>query len=215
MFNRISNFAESLSTAFGRPTKDKNSFKILLIAYYDPHGIKTIIEHVEKIREYSKNQVEIYNMFGKRYPRGFELPKFIRFNHYDCIIIHNTVSYNPDNLFRLDRSLKTKFAEYQGIKVLLKQDEHFRTNHVINYFNESKFNVLVSVLPKNKIHDLYPENKITAHFIQAHTGYISDELKSIHNPVPLSQREIDIGYRGSIQPFNFGWLSYEKKNDRR
>ena len=42
------------------------------------------------------------------------------------LVIHNSVSYNVDNLRSLDRYLGQKIKDYSGIKVLMKQDENFK-----------------------------------------------------------------------------------------
>lgn len=183
--------------------------KILLIAYFDPNGVKTIIDHVFVFEKYSKNDIDILNLYGPSYPRGLELP-FPRLIHkYDVVVIHNTVSYNVNNLYSLSKSVGG-FVNFQGLKVLIKQDEHYKTDQIRKFIENEKFRVLFSVLNKENAQKLY-DFSCSLKIIQAHTGYVSDEYLNL-KPKPFGERLIDFGYRGSIQPYNFGWLSYEKKS---
>ncbi|WP_210497806.1 hypothetical protein, partial [Microvirga antarctica] len=47
-------------------------------------------------------------------------------------------------------------------------------------------------------------------FIHAYTGYIAPSLRDMPRG-GMAERQIDISYRGSIQPLEFGRLGFEKR----
>jgi len=183
-----------------------------MVAYFDPAGISTIVENIGSWTSLSKYKFDIVNLFEGKHTNGLELPPALELRHYDAILLHCTVAYNPINLRALDRSLKTKIRNFRGIKILMKQDEHFRTNEIVEYISSRHFDVLLTVADKSMIEHFYPPKKIGTKLKIYHalTGYISDEMLNQHFP-PLSERPIDVGYRGSIQGWQLGRLAYEKR----
>ena len=58
---------------------------------------------------------------------------------------------------------------------------------------------------------VYPRDVVgNVDFVHAFTGYVSPALRALKR-LDVSDRSIDISYRGSIQPLEFGRLGYEKR----
>ena len=182
--------------------------RILLLCHFDPKGIPTIPENINYLKSFSKFEIRIMNFFGKIVP--FQISPEVDLNHYSGVLIHNTLSYFPENMQSLDCQLHVKFTDYQGLKILFKQDEHFRTHQVAEYTKRNKFNLVFTCLSNSERSKVYiPEVVENMQFFQMLTGYVTPKMRRLNYPV--EDRKIDIGYRGSIQPLIFGQLAYEKQ----
>jgi hypothetical protein len=185
--------------------------ELLLLCYYDPEGILTVPETVAFLQKFSRFSVTVLNLFehGKN-GDGLSLSRYINLRKFDGIVIHNTLSYNVDNLRSLDSLLKFKIRDFTGVKVLMKQDENFKIKELAAYIGETQFDLIFTCLPPEAIPLVYPASLVgTPAFSRMLTGYITPTLR--HLPKRKESRKIDIGYRGSIQPLNFGRLAYEKR----
>lgn len=185
--------------------------EVLLLCFYDPIGISTVPETVAYLQMESRYSVSVLNLFEHRQSsNGLELAPGFNLNRFAAIIIHNTVSYNVDNLRSLDRLLTTRLEDFKGAKLLLKQDENFRFREVAEYIGEIGFDVVFTCLPDDAIAKIYPAEIVgNTRFVRMLTGYVTPSLRTI--PPQTEGRPIDIGYRGSIQPLSFGRLAYEKR----
>lgn len=179
--------------------------KILFIVSEAENCINTISETIHEIAIHSAYDISILNLdkFGQFLPRRIEL------SAYDGIILHNTVTFNPRWLSKCDFFTKEKLSAFKGPKIILKQDEAYRTKEFIEYLAKSKFDVLFTcwdIETAEKVYSpLLPDLKIETFL----TGYVSEKLKKIRFP-DMNDRSIDVGYRGSLQPIIFGRLAYEK-----
>lgn len=185
--------------------------KVLLLCFYDPNGVSTVPENIAFFQELSGFPVTVVNLCEHRQSfEGLELPPSFNINRYSAVVIHNTVSYNIDNLRSIDRQLPVKLKDYQGVKILLKQDENYRFRETASYIGEVAFDVVFTCLPPEEIEKVYPKEVVGGvRFIRMLTGYVTPTLRVFrsHN----DSRPIDIGYRGSIQPLDFGRLAFEKR----
>lgn len=196
-------------TGFGRTSARPE--EVLLLCYYDPNGVSTVPETVAYLQVKSKFSVSVLNLFEHRQSlNGLELTSTLNLNRFSAVVIHNTISYNVDNLRSLDRLLPIRLAQFDGVKVLLRQDENFRFKEVACYIGDVNFDVVFTCLPSDAVSKIYPAEIVgTPRFVRMLTGYVTPSLRSI---TPNSGvRPIDIGYRGSIQPLSFGRLAFEKR----
>jgi glycosyltransferase involved in cell wall biosynthesis len=185
--------------------------RVLLVCFYDPAGISTVPETVAFMQAESRYAVTVLNMFEHRVDAGhLRLHSSIDLNVFDALVIHNSVSYNVDNLRSLDRDLACKFSDYTGAKILLKQDENFRFRETAEFVGRAGFDVVFTCLPPESVGLIYPPELVgNVRFERMLTGYVTPTLRRRD---PFGQEKtIDIGYRGSIQPTAFGWLAYEKR----
>ncbi|MBI5740656.1 MAG: glycosyltransferase family 1 protein [Nitrospirae bacterium] len=185
----------------------KSRLKILFLAWYDPQGLGTILENVKEVCRLSRFHFEVLNL----YDEAMEIPSGLNYYKYDALMIHCTLSYNIDNLRALDGNHPRKIKDFPGLKVMMKQDEHYRTDGIVQYLQDNAFDLLFTCVPSSEIEKVYPKEKFPRlKFHQMLTGYVTDEMRKF----TFSQdedRPLDIGYRGSLQPWSFGRLSYEKQ----
>jgi glycosyltransferase involved in cell wall biosynthesis len=185
--------------------------EVLLICYYDPAGISTVPETVAFMQSASRFAVTVVNLFEHRADSGFlRLRPSVDLDAYGAVVVHNTVSYNVDNLRSLDQGLARTLRDYAGVKILMKQDENYRFREVARYIGETGFDLVFTCLPPEAVPLVYPPEVVgKARFERMLTGYVTPTLRA-RRPA-AGPRPIDIGYRGSIQPLSFGWLAYEKR----
>lgn len=185
--------------------------QVLLLCFYDPTGISTVPETVAFMQKASRYSVTVLNLFEHRIDSGYlRLHPWIRLQAFDAVVIHNSVSYSIDNLRRLDEGLEVGLRDYKGVKVLLKQDENYRFRELAAWMGEVGFDIVFTCLPPESVPIIYPAEVVgTPRFERMLTGYVTPTLRSKWQPG--SERTVDIGYRGSIQPLSFGWLAYEKR----
>lgn len=185
--------------------------ELLLLCYYDPEGISTVPETVAFMQEFSRFSMTVLNLFehGKN-GDALSLSSHINLRKFDALVIHNSLSYNVDNLRSLDRLLEFKIRDFSGVKVLMKQDENFKFKELAAYIGETQFDLIFTCLPPEAIPLVYPPSLVgKPSFSRMLTGYITPTLRGL--PLGVESRKIDIGYRGSIQPLNFGRLAFEKR----
>ena len=200
----------SRPTPLWRRGKHRRPERILLVAVFDPRGLQTILENINLLGRLSRFRYELINVIGT--PGGPTIPANVDLSRYDGIYIHSTASYNAAVLHDLDRDLDLKIADFPGVKILMKQDEQYRTNKIIDYLVHKRFDVLSTCVAREHAHDVYPKERLpNLRTVHALTGYISESMSRLRYR-PVRERPLDIGYRGSLQPFYFGRLSWEKRS---
>lgn len=185
--------------------------RFLLLCYFDHRNISTIYENIAYLQKLSKFEIEILNLYGFNHP--FNLPSCYNLNDYTGIIFHNALTYNVDTLLELDANLSIKFCHYNGIKIILKQDEQYKTSRTAQYIGDNHFDAIFTCLPESEWEKVYPKN-IVGHvqFFQMLAGYVTPNLRQDISAKFNYKRTIDVGYRGSLQPLEFGLLCYEKRS---
>lgn len=189
--------------------------RVLLLGYFDPRGISTVPETLAAIQWFSSFTITCLNLFDHKFDTGYlKLNPEVDLDCYDVVIVHNAVAYNPANVTSLDALLTQKFADFEGVKVLFKQDENHRFLETAKAIADMKFDIVLTCLPQSELAKIYPPSVVgdQVQFIQMLTGYVTPSLRA-RFPVQgeTATRPIDIGYRGSIQPLDFGRLCYEKR----
>lgn len=193
----------ALDTAF--------SHRFLLISLFDPNGIATIWENISTLQQYSRYKFEILNIWPGR-GKLSALPESVNLAEYAGVMIHPTISYDPATLRNLDVNLKIKFKDFDGIKILAKQDEHYISAEFPRFVEENGFDMLLTCIPEDQIGKVYDESILKRiSVIHTLTGYVSDHIRNIPSQ-PYEARRTDIAYRGSLQPISFGQLGYEKRH---
>lgn len=185
------------------------SRRFLLVCFFDPNGIATVWENIAILQKYSRYKFEILNLWPGR--EGFlAIPGRVRLADYAGVMIHPTAAYNSENLFNLDRFLETKFKGFDGVKILAKQDEHYKSKLFPAFVEENQFDILMTCIPDAELSNVYdPQLLKRLSVINTLTGYVSDKIRDIPS-LPYEERPIDIAYRGSLQPISFGRLGHEK-----
>ena len=185
----------------------KRDKRLLLVCWYDPTGIRTVIQSISRLQASSRHELVIANVWRSR--RGtLALPSGIDLTDFDGVILHHTATYYPGNLKIVDANLARKFKDYDGVKILMKQDEQVHIDAFRDCISEKKFDLLLTCVPAAEQEKVYPRNLMGSCELQrVFTGYVSPELRQGRR----GQQTIDISYRGSLQPLAFGRLGYEKR----
>lgn len=182
--------------------------RFALIADFDPNGVATIVDAVQCWTQSKQHEIEVINFRGHK--RGVQFPKDFSSSRYDGIIFHNTISYDPENLWSLGRSFPGGLASFSGRKILLKQDEHYKsalTDAAIVAFGFHLVFTLTSETNRNKF---YPKSIASGvQFVEWLTGYVSERMRFWPRK-PICERKVDLVYRGSMQPESFGRIANEK-----
>jgi len=140
------------------------------------------------------------------------LPKALTLVKFHAIIFTSTfldIRYTP-RIF--DATLK-KFdflQSYRNIKIGLPQDDYDCSNSLDNLFTNWNFDLVYTVCPEHW-DILYPKTYTRNILKLAFTGYIDEKwISSWANPLPYASRPVDICYRASKLPANFGFLGHLK-----
>lgn len=193
---------------FGARPFGKRDKRILLVAYFDPNGIETIPESIVAWQSLSRHEIVLCNLWPGR-AGTLRLPEALGLNDFDGLIIHPTVSYSPTTVADLDAGLERGLAAFQGVKVLMKQDEQVMAGLLPGLVREKGFDLVLTCLPPDEQEKVYPRSQIgDCRLMQMLTGYISPKMR---RGFSSAGRDIDISYRGSIQSLAFGRLGYEKR----
>lgn len=202
--------ALELRPKLGRRPAAKARERFLFVCFFDPSGITTIYENIALWQGLSRYAIDILNVWPGRYGTLL-LPPAIDLDDYAGLIIHCTASYHPDNLYSLDKDAKRSLQHYDGLKILMKQDEHYHTQKFASYIGEKKLDLVLTCVSPEEREKAYPRAVVgEVDFLQVFTGYVSPFMQTLAAP-PSAGRPIDISYRGSIQPLSFGRLGFEKR----
>lgn len=186
--------------------------QLLLLCYYDPAGISTVPEIVAFMQAHSAFPIVVLNLFehGKN-RNSVKLSASLNISRFAGVVVHNSISYDVDNLRAMDSLLDIPLKDFQGIKVLMKQDENYRFKELAGYVGETHYDLIFTCLPPESIPLVYPSSLVgSPRFSRMLTGYVTPTLRNLSGTT-TSDRPIDIGYRGSVQPLSFGRLAYEKR----
>ena len=181
--------------------------RALLVANYDPHGLQTIVDYIATMVSGSRLRIDVLNLrYCPHDASGPMLPRDVRLADYQCVIVNPTVSYDPDRLLALEAG-GMPLRDCAGVKVMLKQDEHYRTARLLEYLEKARFDIVATCLEAGEARRVYPSARLA--LVPVLPGYVPPDMLGFRYP-PLDARPIDVGYRGSPQPWNFGRLAYEK-----
>ena len=190
---------------FPDPDKSKQGKRMLLLAFFDSNSPKTVLENIFEIQRISKYPVDIFNYRFAR-ESHFQVP--FESGQYSLLFCHCTLTYNlKEMIWLLDLLDLGKFA---GHTIVMKQDESRYIDDLVVYLKSLGKCLLLTCVPEGEIEKVYPRAKLPEiQFLFTLTGYVTEEMRLRVSP-PLAERLIDVSYRGSMQPYVFGQLCYEK-----
>jgi glycosyltransferase involved in cell wall biosynthesis len=194
---------------FGSRAFGKRDAKLLLVAYFDPNGIETIPQSIEAWQSLSRHEIVLLNMWPGR-AGNMLLPETLDLGEFDGVILHPTVSYLPSTVRTLDAAMARRFEHFDGIKALMKQDEQVLPGEFPQLICDKGFDIVFTVVPTATDREkVYPRSLIgDCTLVPMLTGYVWTTMRA---GLPKAERDLDVSYRGSIQPLSFGRLGYEKR----
>ncbi len=194
---------------FGDRPFGKRDARLLLIAYFDPNGIETIQQGIAAFQAMSRHEILLMNLWPGREGRMC-LPESLDIREFDGLIIHPTVSYSPATVLSLDDRLRVPLASFDGVKILMKQDEQVDAGMLAELVRDKGFDIVCTCVPLAEQKKVYPRAVIgeDCTLLQTYTGYVSPDMRRRPR---AGRRDLGLTYRGSIQPLAFGRLGYEKR----
>ncbi len=195
---------------FGERPFGKKDARFLLIAYFDPNGIETIPEGIVALQAFSRHEISILNMWPGRNAQ-LVLPSDLDLRTFEGVIVHPTISYFPSTVVNFDSELDVTFQQFEGVKILMKQDEQVNSGQLAPLVQMKRFDIVFTCLPSSEHEKVYPKSIVgdECTLIQTLTGYISPAMRHLYRSG--EGRNLGVTYRGSIQPLEFGRLGYEKR----
>lgn len=131
---------------------------------------------------------------------------------FHAIIFTSTfldLRYSPSIFVSTLKKLKF-LLNYQNIKIALPQDDYDCSDTLDKFFVDWNFDLVYTVCPDHW-DILYPKTNTKNILKLAFTGYIDENwISSWSNPLPYASRPIDVSYRASKLPANFGSLGQLK-----
>ena len=184
---------------------------LLLCSVPNQLSLQTVQDNLSYLVNLSSHNIKVLNMHGRTtvFPTLVD-EEGVFIHDFDVFVVHSTACYFIKNLEHLDFLWPTKITQFKGLKVLLKQDEHFRPNRVDNYLSNNQFDMVFSCLSRDSIPLVYPKSTVkNIDFRGWLTGYVTPNLRNLKIK-NFSDRSTDIGYRGSDQPLEYGALCRDK-----
>lgn len=165
------------------------------------------VESLEKSFEKRLDESKVVNVdINLEYP--FQLNK----KNWDIIILNSTFLSKFTNLSRFNQ-IREKFswlASSSAYKVALPQDDYDCSSRLDEFFCDFNVDKVITVCPKHW-NVLYPNYSKKGNIVLGYTYYISPEdIKRFTYVKPTIHRDIDIFYRATRLPANFGSIGMMK-----
>lgn len=175
---------------------------VLLLADNGKYHANTVLDHIAAFSKYSQHQIYLYN------PRWLMQNKLLDLEEFDVVVLHYSLAiiyshYLPDDL-------REKLRSYSGLKVQYIQDDYRQVDQYTAAMRDIGIDILFTPYPEHKIPSLYTEERLPG--VKKYTtltGYVPDRYLTVPHR-PLSERPIDVGYRGRDLPYWLGSLAQEK-----
>lgn len=175
--------------------------RVLLLAD-DDHPSDVVKDHIAIFEELSGHDVSILNPIRHRF--GWSVGDA----YFDAIIIHYSISVIHESYF--PEKIAACISIFRGPKLLIIQDEYESIDRVNERIIELGIDVVFSSLSQENITKVYHHNDLSkVCFCSSLPGYVPRRLRTVVSP-PLSQRGIDIVYRGRQLPISMGKFAQEK-----
>lgn len=176
--------------------------RLLLLCDYRPHEASTVLDHIEAIRKWSRNDVFVLPILG-------DLPDDLDLDAFDGLVIHYNVVMSVGTY--LSPLARWRISRFRGVKAAFIQDEYRFVNSTIGVMRTLGIHVLFTCVPEDQVDLVYPVEALPElrRKVTVLTGYVPHELLSL--PVlPYADRTVDVGYRGRRLPPWLGSLAREK-----
>ena len=184
------------------------SMNILMLHAMEPGGTcrrKTRTDHLYSFERYaSDNRYYYHNILEP-------VTAPLKDSRFHAVVLDTTaVSMRvrrPRHKFIADMERYAFLADWDAVKIAVPQDEYDHSELLDRWLSDCRFDVVYSVLPEHG-GILYPKMSKQAAIYPALTGYVNDMDVDPAGPgsrfPPLSERNIDIGYRASFLPAWYG-----------
>ena len=105
--------------------------------------------------------------------------------------------------------MREAIRAFEGLKVQFIQDEYRWVDEVTTVIRDLGVDVLYTLVPADAVSEIYGSRLPGVHIVPTLAGFVPHDLAARRVP-SLSERPVDIGYRGRSVPFWLGRLGQEK-----
>ncbi|MGE0608883.1 MAG: hypothetical protein AB7O62_17440 [Pirellulales bacterium] len=182
---------------------EPDKLKILFLCNYQTYGsnANTMLDYIDAFPQHSRHHVVPVSHLG-------ELPEFISLDWFDVVVVHYSICVISDHY--LGASTKRRLAAFQGLKVLIIQDEYRAIFDFVRTIDLIQFDVIFSCLPPEISKFVYPKHILPALRVEpCLTGYVPDNLLNLPS-VPMHERWLDVFYRARKVPSWLGSAGLDK-----
>jgi hypothetical protein len=183
------------------PTQPKR-LSILLLCDDGPGNPNTVLDHIAAFRRYSRHQVRMFN------PRSMSGSVALDLDEFDVVVIHYSLVLINERY--VSKHFRDKLIRFRGLKVQFIQDEYRWVDRATAASNEVGIDLLFTAASEPAAGRLYDARLPGVRRVPTLTGYVPEDLQAWPRR-PLTERSIDVGYRGRDLPFWLGRLTQEKQ----
>jgi hypothetical protein len=175
--------------------------EILLICDRVTGIAATVFDHIHALEKFSRHTVRRLEILG-------DIPASLDLNRFDVIVVHYTLVLCSD--YYISPSARQRLARARALKAMFIQDEYRFVDKTIAAMKEVGIDLLFTCVPEEEIEKVYPARRLPGVIkVNVLTGYVPERLLKL--PLrPLSERQIDVGYRSRDLPAWLGRLAQEK-----
>lgn len=174
---------------------------LLLVDTHALH-IGTVRDHISALEGMSGHDVCVAEV-------RTVLTSGVPLQRFDVLVFHYSLVICLTSYVSLE--LRALARAYDGLKVLLIQDEYRWINDTASAAAILGIDVIFSVVPKSLFGVIYGDAALASVRKEPTlTGFVPEQLLQ-HPVAPYGQRTIDVGYRGRTLPFWLGAFAQEKK----
>ena len=180
----------------------EQALSILLLCDDRPGNANTIRDHIESFLRYSRHRIRTFNPIGMSRSLALDLGEF------DVVVVHYTLVLSEER--HVAQPFRDQLRRFRGLKVQFIQDEYRWVDRATAASREIGVGLLFTSAPEPAAGLLYDTRLPDAKRVHTLTGYVPADLARV--PVkPLTERSLDVGYRGRDLPYWLGRLTQEKQ----
>ncbi len=176
-------------------------FRVLLLADDDSGHADTVLDHIRGLAA-SRHDVTIYN------PRGIPRALLLDLSLFDAVVIHYSIVLTSSHY--LSDWFRERIMRFTGQKIVFVQDEFRWVDRQVAEMQRLGIDVLFSCVPEKALPDVYGSRLEGIEVRPTLTGYVPRRLVGLDVP-RISDRRVDVGYRGRTLPYWLGRLAQEKR----
>ncbi len=188
----------------GEPRRETpvEKLSVLLICDDHPGHANTVLDHIAALSVCSSHDVRIFN------PCGMKQSRYLDLDEFDVVVLHYSLVIISDHY--LSPSFQEQIRRFRGLKIQFLQDEYRWVDAITAKMRDLGIHILFTLLQPDRISSLYDQRRLPGvTVLTTLAGYVPDNLVGLPVP-PLSERRIEIGYRGRTLPYWLGRLAQEK-----
>jgi len=175
--------------------------RVLLLAD-DAHAAGTLIDHIQAFDTHSRHRWHVANPVGRRYV------EWLDFGRFDAIAIHYSVCVLFDHY--VSSRLREKIARFPGPKIQFIQDEYRWVRRISDVIANLGVDTLFSLVNPDLLDRAYSHPRLAkVRKVSTLAGFVSEKLATRSVP-RITERRVDIAYRGRRLPYWMGTLSQDK-----